>query len=140
MRAAAVRDRAGQVVAQVINNLPEDVGATLPNLRNMKKTVHRARVALRVDPERREPETITGWAFPEELEFFPDGSLFKLYDSGENDRQRFIIMGSDRALRVLGTQVHFFSDGTFSGVPLFQQLYTLHSDYVRLYATLSISH
>ena len=129
-RALAVNDDAGEVVQHVINNLPEAIGATLPTMTNMIKTVHRARRAAGVMVHRPPPNTRHGWAFPEEMVSFPDGSRFLLHDSGENDRQRFIIMGSDRALEVLGMALHFFSDGMFRLVPVFSQLYSIHVDYV----------
>ena len=80
------RDPAGVVVGQAINHLPEDVGATMPNLRAMKKKVHYARRGA--EPQRPEPQAISGWAFPEEYAFFQDGTPFLLHDSGINDPQR----------------------------------------------------
>ena len=70
----------------MINDLTEDVGATMPNLRALKKKVHHARKGL--VPQRAQPTTKTGWAFPEEYTNFPDGTPFLLHDSGENDPQR----------------------------------------------------
>ena len=127
---AANNDDAGEVVGHVIEELPEEIGATLPSLPNMKKTVHRARRAAGVFVHRPPPDRRHGWEFPEEMLSFPDGTRFLLYDSGVNDLQRFIIMGSDRALEVLGMALHFFSDGMFRLVPVFSQLYSIHVDYV----------
>ena len=115
----------------------------MPSQRNMKKVVYRARQAANVDGQRAPPDRKTGWAFPPEMEFFPDGSRFLLHDSGENDPQRFIIMGSPAALQKFGSEAHFFSDGMFRQVPVFQQLYSIHVDYVRYiyyYVPLSAFH
>ena len=113
----------------------------MPSQRNMKKIVYRARRAADVDGQGAPPDRKTGWAFPQEMEFFPDGSRFLLHDSGENDPQRFIIMGSPAALQKFGSEAHFFSDGMFRHTPVFQQLYSIHVDYVRYiyYAPLSLS-
>ena len=132
LQAQATNDPAGQVVGQVVGNLPEEVAATMTTQRNMVKTVHRARAA---DGDHRPvPNVRHGWDFPVESEFLEDGSRFCQYDSAwdnPDDPNRFIIMTSDRALERMGNAEHFFSDGTFSEVPLFEQLYTIHIDYVR---------
>ena len=119
-------DGAGDVVAAVTNNLPRDVGATMPTLRAMKQKVHRARAAAGINPHA-PPDSINGWEVPDELAFFEDGTRCKLYDSGADDPERFIIFGSDMALEQLGVAINFFSDGTFKEVPQFQQLYSIHS-------------
>ena len=109
--------------------MPEEVGATMPTMNAMKKKVRRAR-RVAAGPAPPVPNTRNGWDFPPEHEFFDDGSRFLLHDSGPNDPQRFIILGSERALETIGNGLHFFSDGTFKGIPLFPQLYSIHQDYV----------
>ena len=128
---AAPLEGAGEVVGHAVNLLPQDVGSTMPSLRNMKQVVYRARRSANAAGRRAPPDRKTGWAFPEEMKFLPDGTPFLLHDSGENDPQRFIIMGSVTALEKFGTESHFFSDGMFGQVPVFQQLYSIHVDYVR---------
>ena len=98
----------------------------MPNERAMKKVCHRARQAEGIDIAGPVPRAPFGWEIPAELQVFEDGTRFVLHDSGVNDPQRIIILGSERALHQLGTCDHFFSDGTFTDIPLFQQLYIVH--------------
>ena len=66
-------EASGEVVRNVTNNLPQDVGATMPTARAMKQIVQRARQGegLVNAPV---PITMHGWDFPGALENFDDGT------------------------------------------------------------------
>lgn len=50
-----------------------------------------------------------------------------LYDSGQEDPQRFLIFSTKENLELLATCDHWCADGTFSSSPpLFSQMYTIH--------------
>ena len=96
MRTRAVNstEDAGDIVRGVANVLPEEVSATLPNNRALKKVVHRARQAggNRVP---RAPETINGWEIPNCIRTLPNQTNFLQWDSGIDDPERIIILATD---------------------------------------------
>ena len=125
-RGLLTAEEAGEVVRQVTNGLPEEIGGTLGNARSLKKIVHRAR---RFGGERvpKNPELITGWEVPENLQVLQDGSRFLQWDSGMNDPHRILIFATDAMIERMGRTRNYFSDGCFSDMPRqFKQLYSIH--------------
>ena len=59
-------------MAAATNNLPQHVGATMPNNRAMKKMVHFARKQAGVEVELPPPVHPLGWEVPEYLERLND--------------------------------------------------------------------
>ena len=73
------------------------------------------------------PITISCLEIPEVLKTTHRGELFYAYDSGKEDRNRFIIVTTTQNLGQLEYSKTWAIDGTFSVCPLmFHQLYSIH--------------
>ena len=128
----ATEANAGAVVRAATNGLPEMVAATMPSETAMKKTVQYARKKAGIDIPGA-PQTINGWDVPQNLQFLEDGSRFLQWDSGRDDPERILIFATDAMIRRLKDWRHFFSDGVFKNIPVFEQLYSVHVEMVGLH-------
>ena len=112
---AGVSTRA--VVSQALEELDDLVQARMPSKRSIARVVNRARQqadAAPANPRNRDFE------IPQEYQ------NLVLYDSGNDDARRFILLGNDDLFNQMKTDC-WFGDGTFDVVPTsFFQLYTFH--------------
>jgi len=75
------------------------------------------------------PTSIKDLIIPDQYKCLSDGSQFILHDSGVDDDERFIVLGSMTGLRALSMSTRWHADGTFKTTPLiFKQLYSLHAE------------
>ena len=73
------------------------------------------------------PTTLKDVAIPSELQLTLRGKNFLAYDSGSDDRERFLIFSIEQNLDLLESTPQRHADGTFKCCPaLFQQLYPVH--------------
>lgn len=118
------------IIASFSQNMSAPVAAALPSIETMKRRMRRAR--SQVQNALPIPNTLRELHIPEELKNLPNGDLFVLYDSGEEDADRFIIFGTQRGLQLLAQAIYWCADGTYKTVPsLFNQLYTLFGMYLK---------
>ena len=105
----------------------------MPSERNQKKNVHyvRKKNGLGQEPA---PNTVDGWEVPQNIQSFPDNTGFMQWDSviDEPDLPRILMFSTDQMVERAGRCRHFFSDGKFSDIPVFEQLYTVHGELVCL--------
>ena len=102
----------------------------MPNEKALKKRVQYARKKAGVAMPAAPIEGINGWEVPQNLQVLPDGTRFLQWDSGINDPERILIFGTDAMIQRIKNWRHFFSDGVFKNIPLFQQLYSVHVEMV----------
>ena len=123
---------AGDIVVEVMNAMPPDAVATMTSVELLKKKVQYLRQQAGVG-RGRVPNHRNGWEVPQDLRsFVENGERFLQWDSGPDDPNRILIFASDASILRLHTVEHFFSDGYMGGVPLFQQMYSIHGKMVSL--------
>lgn len=98
----------------------------MPKLSSVRRNVRRQR--QKVHHPQANPVDLRDLTFPENSTKMENGEEFLLYDSGPDDPERFLLLGTARNLEVLSQARSIFLDGTFKIVPeLFYQLYTIHA-------------
>jgi hypothetical protein len=122
---AKTTDKAASVIVkECIDALPGSSQGSLPQLKNMKKNIRRARAAVEgnlVIPHRREDIVL-----PEKFQLTNDNEQFLFYDSSSG-LDRFLIFSTARNLHFLQYCDTWLVDGTFKASPvLFEQLFIIH--------------
>ncbi len=119
---ASVRNQPGvatrQIVARVLQNVPEEVMAVLPKKQTLMHAVQNERKAL-------------GGAVPNphdrHFQVPAEYQELVLYDSGADDDDRILILGDRDLVTELGQSSLWFVDGTFDVAPeMYCQLYSFH--------------
>ncbi|CAF4652782.1 unnamed protein product [Rotaria socialis] len=116
------------IVADGLSTLSDHAIASLPNLKNLKRTVQRIR--QRHQNPLALPKDRTSLVIDPEFMKTNRNRTFLQFDSGSVD-QRMLIFSTKKQLRMLENATHIYLDGTFSVVPeLYFQLYTIHVEYL----------
>ena len=75
-----------------------------------------------------QPLTLADLVLPTEYQQTNKGDQFILYDSGQDDLNRFMIFGTHENVEMLKNSQIWLADGTFKSAPaLFAQVYVIHS-------------
>ena len=128
IKSAASRDTTSKphrIVADSVNNVPEDVNNHLPEPPSLKRTIQRKR---KIDTVTANPDLALACDRSLLLLQIPQTLLrsWKYFDSGPSD-SRILILTTDSNLDFLCQSLRWCGDGTFKAAPkLWTQLYTLH--------------
>ena len=124
-RAANSRDPPRFLIHQAQATITNEGLAEMPKYTSIQRTIERKR--KRDGNNVINPRNVAEIHVPNELRETLRGDNFLLFDSGEDDVDRFFIFGTERNLDLLETKTNWFADGTFKVAPnLFYQLYTIH--------------
>ena len=110
-QASATDESTGTIIAGVTAGLTDDVAASLPPIRTIKRTVQRARVRAANFP--READNLHDLVIPAEITALSSGENFLIFDSGPGE-DRLVIFSTQRKLDLLLTNRRWGIDGTFS--------------------------
>ena len=133
-RAANTQDSTGQVVAAAVANLSQAGQGALPDIRYMKRTVQRVRVATAAVPPN--PGRLTDLVIPGEYTYYEKNpgvfEDFLQHDSGPaSGDDRMLIFSTERNLDILSHATDWAMDGTFDAAPmLFTQVYSIHATFM----------
>lgn len=119
------------IIAKSIQGAKKATLASLPNSKQLAKTVQRHRKSGFM----KNPRELSELHLPEEFCQTIEKKKFLLYDSGieEGIQERMLIFATDDNLRFLSQCDQIYMDGTFSITPpLFSQVYILHGIYAEI--------
>ncbi|CAF0828909.1 unnamed protein product [Brachionus calyciflorus] len=103
-RAATTLEKPRTIIKDVLANYPVSLASELPPIHNLKQQIVRKRA-----------------------QFTKSGKLFVLYDSGQEDQDRIIILATEDNIEILNSETVWFVDGTFSVTPnAFFQIFTIN--------------
>jgi len=130
---SVIRDRATtgvekprQIIQQATEGLPLESASQLPTYNASQRVIERLRKRKRLPYPN--PVNVADIKIPDELMNTTRNEAFVLWDSGDNDPERFFIFGTDSNLDQLNINKHWFVDGTFSVAPqMYYQVFTLHT-------------
>ena len=120
-RAANTQDSTGQVVAAAVASLSQAGQGALPDIRYMKRTVHRVRVATAAVPPN--PGRLTDLVIPVEYTYYEKNpgvfEDFLRHDSGPaSGDDKMLISSTERNLDILSHATDWAMDGTFDAAPI----------------------
>jgi hypothetical protein len=124
-RAETSMDKPNQILATVVEQLPDAVSALLPSNDACRRTLRNIRAKHRP----RDPASLDELVVTDEwmMTSGPNPRPFLLYDNGTDADERILIFTTDENLQLLANSSHWFMDGTFDIAPtLFAQLYVIH--------------
>ena len=120
------------LVGEALKDLSEESQAVLPKLDHLRRNIHN----WQTESLPSLPTSRTGFEIPAEYQQIEcktgDGEVisqkFLQYDSGQDDPDRILVFGTDRAVGCLKNYKHWLSDGTFKAAPdTFYQMYCFHA-------------
>ena len=115
-----------KIYAENVVGLSSDAAVILPQYQASQRAMQRAR--KRVHAPYPVPTIFQELDIPQELQSTSNSEPFILYDSGRDDVDRIILLGTNDNVRFLQDNIHWFADGTFKVTPnLFYQMYTIHA-------------
>lgn len=113
------------LVAKSLDGVSNESLAQMPGYKSLAEMVRRQRK----DKHLNAPANLMELEIPQEMAQTTDGEPFVLYDSGPDEKNRLIILGTEQNLDVLATCDVLYMDGTFDSCPqLFSQLYIIHGN------------
>ena len=109
-----------------LQNISEAAAVNLPQINNLKRTIHSQRKDNDLPPTPLRREDIP--VLPERYQVTKAGEQFLIFDSGVGDNERILIFATQQGIRSLSNNSHWFMDGTFKLCPeIFYQIYTIHA-------------
>ena len=113
----------GLVYARALEDCPQDVRPHLPNMATCKRNINRwAHSGNPANPKHARDLHLDG-KWRETL----SGEPWVLYESPQDDEERFILLGTDVNLSRYARGKMLFVDGMFDPMPvIFKQIYTFH--------------
>lgn len=125
-RALTSHDTCQQILGAELQNVSQSAAVNLPQLNNIKRNIRAQRKDQNVPPNPLRREDIP--VIPQRFQVTNAGDQFLFFDSGFGDVNRVIIFATLEGIRYLGTNEHWFMDGTFKLCPeIFYQIYTIHA-------------
>ena len=126
VRAETTGESTQHILSNNLQDVDENTACHLPDMDSIRRNIRRQRQkAGNPLPVPLNREDIPN-PLPDSYRQTSNGENFLLYDSGDEDR--ILVFGTTEGLQLLGTNEHWFMDGTFKTVPpLFVQLYTIHA-------------
>lgn len=112
------------IVAKSLEGVSVESMAQMPSYKSQAETVRRQRKGINKQPSA--PKSLLELEIPDDVAKTSDGEPFVLYDSGPDEKNRMIILGTQRNLDILADCEVIYMDGTFDSCPqLFSQLYVI---------------
>ena len=109
-----------------LQNISETAAVNLPQINNLKRTIHSQRKDNDLPPTPLRREDIP--VLPERYQVTKAGEQFLIFDSGVGDNERILIFATQQGIHFLSNNSHWFMDGTFKLCPeIFYQIYTIHA-------------
>ena len=107
-----------------LQNISETAAVNLPQINNLKRTIHSQRKDNDLPPTPLRREDIP--VLPERYQVTKAGEQFLIFDSGVGDNERILIFATQQGIHFLSNNSHWFMDGTFKLCPeIFYQIYTI---------------
>lgn len=111
------------LIAKSLDGVSAESMAELPGYKSLAELVRRQRKNTHLIA----PVDLMDLEIPNEMAQTTDGEPFVLYDSGPDEKNRMIILGTQQNLDILAACDVLYMDGTFDSCPqLFSQLYIIH--------------
>ena len=109
-----------------LQNISETAAVNLPQINNLKRTIHSQRKDNDLPPTPLRREDIP--VLPERHLVTKTGEIFLIFDSGVGDNERILILATQQGIHFLSNNSHWFMDRTFKLCPeIFYQIYTIHA-------------
>ena len=125
-RSQATHDTPQQILGAALQNISETAAVNLPQINNLKRTIHSQRKDNDLPPTPLRREDIP--VLPERYQVTKAGEQFLIFDSGVGDNERILIFATQQGIRFLSNNSHWFMDGTFKLCPeIFYQIYTIRT-------------
>ena len=125
-RSEATHDTPQQILEAALQNISETAAVNLPQINNLKRTIHSQRKDNDLPPTPLRREDIP--VLPERYQVTKAGEQFLIFDSGVGDNERILIFATQQGIRFLSNNSHWFMDGTFKLCPeIFYQIYTIRT-------------
>ena len=125
-RSQATHDTPQQILGAALQNISETAAVNLPQINNLKRTIHSQRKDNDLPPTPLRREDIP--VLPERYQVTKAGEQFLIFDSGVGDNERILIFATQQGIRFLSNNSHWFMDGTFKLCPeIFYQIYNIHA-------------
>lgn len=123
-KATTSNDTPQQILGATMTDLSQAAAVQMTDLTNIRRIIRRTRQEATI---KHPIPTDKTFDIPLDYTRLANGEDFLLHDSGRDDRNRFLIFGTNRWTDLLRESTHLFMDGTFKVVPeIFFQLYTIH--------------
>ena len=120
-KAANSTEQPRKIVQDTTATITREFAVALPKFKNLARSIQRQR------GWGNNPTTLKDVAIPSELHLTLRRNNFLAYDSGSDDRERFLIFSTEQNLDLLESTPQWHADGTFKSCPaFFNQLYTVH--------------
>ena len=120
-KAANSNEQPRKIVQDTTATITSECAVALPKYKSLARSIQRQR------GWGNNPTTLKDVAIPSEMQLTLRGENFLAYDSGSDDRERFLIFSTEQNLDLLESTPQWHADGTFKCCPaLFYQLYTVH--------------
>ena len=125
-RSQATHDTPQQILEAALQNISETAAVNLPQINNLKRTIHSQRKDNDLPPTPLRREDIP--VLPERYQVTKAGEQFLIFDSGVGDNERILIFATQQGIHFLSNNSHWFMDGTFKLCPeIFYQIYTIRT-------------
>ncbi|CAF0987067.1 unnamed protein product [Brachionus calyciflorus] len=114
------------IIADAFTKLPRSSGFLMPSKETLTRKINYRR-SYQLGDAKSKLKNRQEIIIPEELKFTYSGHQFVLIDTGEDDKDRMIILASDENIKYLNSVKMWCIDGTFDISPsLFKQLFTIN--------------
>ena len=122
----ATHDTPQQILGAALQNISETAAINLPQINNLKRTIHSQRKDNDLPPAPLRREDIP--VLPGRYQVTQAGEQFMIFDRGVGDNERILIFVTQQGIHFLSNNSHWFMDGTFKLCPeIFYQIYTIHT-------------
>ena len=122
----ATHDTPQQILGAALQNISETAAINLPQINNLKRTIHSQRKDNDLPPAPLRREDIP--VLPGRYQVTQAGEQFMIFDRGVGDNERILIFVTQQGIHFLSNNSHWFMDGTFKLCPeIFYQIYTIHA-------------
>ena len=122
----ATHDTPQQILGAALQNISETAAINLPQINNLKRTIHSQRKDNDLPPAPLCREDIP--VLPGRYQVTQAGEQFMIFDRGVGDNERILIFVTQQGIHFLSNNSHWFMDGTFKLCPeIFYQIYTIHA-------------
>ena len=125
-KAQETQDTTHHIIGEHLMTVTQGSATKLPKIDSIKRTIRRQRqIANNVHPQ---PTSLGDLVLPVEYQQTTKGDQFLLYDSGQEQSQRFLSFGTIQNIEMLRNSQIWLADGTLKSAPsLFVQVYVIHS-------------
>ena len=125
-RPQATHETPQQILGAALQNILETAAVNLPQINNIKRTIHSQRKGNGLPPTPLRRKDIR--VLPERYEVTKAGEQFLIFDSGVGDNECILIFATQQGIHFLSNNSHWFMDEMFKLCPkIFYQLYTIHA-------------